>query len=75
MNSRDTGDYLGIDATQHARALGALVVTNLILLGYAVRMGAIFCGESVLREAIVKISDPRHLETNLWGFERGYSLV
>ena len=75
VNSHDTGDYIGIDATRHARALGSLVVANLILLGCAVRMGTIFCGDAALREAIKKISDPRHLETNLLGFERGYSLV
>jgi len=74
VNSGGTGEFLSVDASSHARDLGAQVITNLILLGYAVIMGAIFCGEEVMREAIKKVSDPRYLDVNVRGFEKGLTL-
>ncbi len=71
INSDKAGDYLHIDATTLAVQCGSQLVSNLVLLGYAVRHGSLFCGSTVMEEIIKTISLPRHLDANLQGFTRG----
>lgn len=71
VNTGRAGTYEGIDATAMAKELGSLLATNLVLLGFAVRNGALFCDEGVMRRVIEQTSRPRQVEINLKGFERG----
>ncbi len=71
VNTDRAGSYLHVDALGRAREIGSLVVANLVLLGFAVREGALFCDASVMEGVIREVSQPRNLEMNLRGFERG----
>jgi indolepyruvate ferredoxin oxidoreductase, beta subunit len=71
VNTNIPGDYYYLDATAIARDMGAVVVLNLVLLGYAVGKGRLFCGPEVIGRAIEKISNPKQLDLNRKGFEEG----
>jgi indolepyruvate ferredoxin oxidoreductase beta subunit len=71
VNAKTEGASLTIDATGSAREIGSLVITNLVLLGYAIKNEALFCDASVVEEVIKKVSQPRNLDMNLRGFEKG----
>jgi indolepyruvate ferredoxin oxidoreductase, beta subunit len=74
VNTDRSGDYLFIDATGQAREMDSLLLTNLILLGYAVAHNTLFCDAAIMRKAIAKVSNSRNRELNLAGFERGLEL-
>lgn len=74
VNTDRAGDFLGVDATEYARELGSLLMTNLVLLGYAITKGVLFCDASLMRTVIEQTSPPRQRELNLRGFERGLHL-
>jgi indolepyruvate ferredoxin oxidoreductase beta subunit len=68
----DTGaDYLHINATELAVECGSQLVANLVLLGYAIQHGSLFCDSEVMEKTIKRVSSPRHLEINLRGFRGG----
>jgi indolepyruvate ferredoxin oxidoreductase beta subunit len=71
VNTDRSGEYLFIDATNQAREMGSLLVTNLILLGYAVAHKTLFCDAGIMRKVIEKISNSRNRDLNLAGFEKG----
>lgn len=71
VNTDISGEYYNIDATGLAKKMGALLIMNLILLGYAVKEGSLFCGKEKLETAIRKLSRPDNLELNLKGFKTG----
>ena len=71
MNSDKGGDAEAIDATGLASVQGALVVANLVLLGFAVRQGKLFCDAADVEAVLTRISPARQLETNLMGFKLG----
>jgi hypothetical protein len=54
--------------------MGSLLLTNLILLGYAVANKTLFCDADAMRKAIAKVSNDKNRELNLAGFERGLGL-
>jgi indolepyruvate ferredoxin oxidoreductase, beta subunit len=57
-----------IDATRLARKQGAPVIANLVLLGFAVRQGGIFCDAATVEAVLRRISPAEQLEMNLAGF-------
>lgn len=71
VNAKPRGKGLAIDAIGVAREIGSLVITNLVLLGFAIQKEALFCDASVMETVIRKVSQPRHLDMNLRGFEKG----
>ncbi len=71
VNAAQPGEGERIDATGLARRQGALVVANLVLLGFAVRQGGLFCDASTVESVLKRISPERQLETNLAGFRLG----
>ena len=71
VNAAQPGEGERIDATGLARQQGALVVANLVLLGFAVRQGGLFCDASTVESVLKRISPERQLETNLAGFRLG----
>jgi indolepyruvate ferredoxin oxidoreductase beta subunit len=73
INREKNGDRESIDATRLAREQGALVVANLVLLGFAVRKGGVFCNEATVEAVLQRISPAGQLETNLAGFRLGFS--
>jgi len=75
VNTGLQGEYAGIDATACAKELGSLLATNLVLLGFAVRKGALFCDETVMRRVIKQASRPSQIELNLRGFEKGLAVT
>lgn len=73
VNTTMTGDYMGLDATGLAKENGSIIITNLVLLGYAVRQGGLFCDEDLMRSVIHKVSNSKNLDMNLKGFEAGFN--
>jgi indolepyruvate ferredoxin oxidoreductase beta subunit len=71
VNTGIPGDYESLDASKIAGEIGSLVVSNLVLLGFAVGRGALFADAEVFQEAIERTSPPRQLELNLKAFEAG----
>ncbi|MBN1662236.1 MAG: 2-oxoacid:acceptor oxidoreductase family protein [Deltaproteobacteria bacterium] len=71
VNTDLPGEYLHCDATGLAKDAGAVVAANLVLLGYAVRTGGLFCTAKQAENVIMRISSPRQLELNLKAFRRG----
>ncbi len=70
--NRDTnGDENAIDAAGLAREWGAPVIANLVLLGFAVRRGGLFCDAATIEAVLRRISPAGQLETNLAGFRMG----
>ncbi len=61
------------DATKLAKEAGAVVVANLVLIGYAVRNGALFCTAEQMERVINRISQPKQLELNLKAFRLGHT--
>ena len=71
VNSAAPGDYCGVDARRLAEEMGEPVATNLILLGFAVAKGGLFC-EAALLERIIREKIPaRFQETNLRAWRLG----
>lgn len=68
VNRDKEGEGEGIDATRLAREQGTPVIANLVLLGFAVRRGGLFCDADVVEAVLRRISTERQLETNLAGF-------
>lgn len=64
----------GIDATAIAKEGGSIVIANLVLLGYALRQGGLFCDAKIVEAAIRRISRPKELETNLKGLKLGLEI-
>lgn len=75
VNTNTPGEYMNIDATSIAKEGGSLLVTNLVLLGYAVGTGKLFCSAGTIQSIIEKISPPRHLDMNMKGFELGLNYM
>ena len=67
-----------IDATAMAHELGSLVVSNLVLLGFACSHQAFPFNCAAVKKVLKRISSPRALDINLRalteGFKRGNSL-
>ena len=68
INREKNGDGEAIDATRLARQHGAPVIANLVLLGFAVRQGGLFCGAATVEAVLRRISPAVQLEMNLAGF-------
>jgi indolepyruvate ferredoxin oxidoreductase beta subunit len=72
LNGSDSGQGVAaIDATALASAHGSLVIANLVLLGFAVREGGLFCGPDTIEAVLQRISPARQLALNVEGFRLG----
>lgn len=60
-----------IDATGIAQKKGALVIANLVLLGFAIRQGGFFCDAATIEAVLQRISPAKQLALNLEGFHLG----
>ena len=72
VNSALPGDYWNIDAQGMAARMGlAPVAANLILLGFAVKKGLLFCDPDLMERVITANTPARFLEPNLMAFREG----
>lgn len=67
------GEGERIDATGIARAMGNPVLSNLILLGLAVKNQALFCNADECEVAIRQLAPKKFVEQNLEAFQKGFS--
>jgi indolepyruvate ferredoxin oxidoreductase beta subunit len=73
VNTDVPGDYFSVDASRLALGAGSPALTNLILLGYAMRQDGFFCDADVAKKVLKKLSPAAHLEPNLKGFDIGFA--
>ena len=73
VNTPSPGKYAHCDATGLAKEAGGVVVANLVLLGYTVQTGNLFCSADLMKNIIKRISQPKQLDLNLKGFRLGLS--
>jgi len=65
------GEGLRIDATGIAREIGNPVLSNLVLLGFAVKAETLFCCADECETAIRQLAPSKFVEQNLAAFRRG----
>ena len=68
------GDYRSTDAAAVARALGAPVLANLVLLGFAVAHDLLCVSRADVEATIRAISPPKLVDANLAAFGEGLKL-
>lgn len=71
VNSDQAGEGERIDASAIARELGNAVLSNLVLLGLAVRQQALFCTAEECVTAIRQLAPAKFVEQNLAAFHKG----
>ncbi|MDT8420849.1 MAG: 2-oxoacid:acceptor oxidoreductase family protein [Desulfuromonadales bacterium] len=71
INAEKEGEGQRIDASTIARELGNAVLSNLVLLGLAVREKALFCSAEECEEAIRSLAPAKFVEQNLTAFRKG----
>jgi indolepyruvate ferredoxin oxidoreductase beta subunit len=71
LNSIKAGDYLNIDADGMARENGFLPGSNLVLVGYAIGKGVLFCNAEAAVKMIRKMSAPAMVDANIVSFSLG----
>ncbi|NCP78162.1 MAG: pyruvate ferredoxin oxidoreductase [Desulfuromonadales bacterium] len=71
ISSDQAGEGARINATAMARALGNPVLANLVLLGFAVKQGALFCRARECEAAIRQLAPEKFVVQNLQAFEQG----
>jgi indolepyruvate ferredoxin oxidoreductase beta subunit len=74
VSSAEPGPYRAVDAAVVARALGAPVLANLVLLGAAVAADLLCIGQAEIEATIRAISPPKLVEANLQAFHQGLLL-
>ncbi|MDX2480878.1 MAG: 2-oxoacid:acceptor oxidoreductase family protein [Desulfuromusa sp.] len=73
INSEKAGDGERIDASKIARELGNAVLSNLVLLGLAVKQQALFCNAKECEVAIKQLAPAKFVKQNLSAFHMGLS--
>jgi indolepyruvate ferredoxin oxidoreductase beta subunit len=73
LNTGASNAHPHIDATDLAAKMGSPLMSNLVLLGFALGYDQLFCTFSRVEELTGKISPPRFTEANLRALKLGYS--
>lgn len=71
ISTDNEGDGERIDAAGIARAMGNPVLSNLVLLGLAVKKQALFCNAEECEEAIRQLAPKKFVAQNLEAFQKG----
>lgn len=71
INSDKAGEGERIDASGIARQLGNAVLSNLVLLGLAVRQQSLFCTVKECETAIRQLAPAKFVKQNLVAFQKG----
>lgn len=74
INSDKDGEGDRVDGSSLAREMGNAVLSNLILLGCAVKKKKLFCNEDECINAIKKLAPAKFVEQNLKAFQTGLEL-
>jgi len=75
LNAASSQAHPHIDATDLAAKMGSPLMSNLVLLGFALGHERLFCGYSQVEEMTGKISPSRFREANLRALKLGYSAI
>lgn len=73
INAENQGAGIRIDASKIARQLGNAVLSNLVLLGLAVRQKSLFCSAQECEAAIRELAPVKFVEQNIEAFRKGLS--
>ncbi len=73
LNSSDSRLPLSIDATGLAEKSGSPLMANLVLLGFALRHGTLFCTYPDVEKVTARISPEKFRAANLAALKLGYS--
>jgi indolepyruvate ferredoxin oxidoreductase beta subunit len=72
VNSRAPGPYKAVDAQGLAAREGLPPVSaNLVLLGFALGLGELFCSPEITEKVLVRLTPPRFLEESLTAWRAG----
>ncbi len=71
INSPHNSDHISIDAAKIARNLGNAVLLNLVLLGTALKQGALIFTAEECETAIKQLAPKKFVEQNLTAFHKG----
>lgn len=71
ISAEKDGEGERIDATGIARGMGNPVLSNLVLLGFAVKQQALFCKAEECETAIKQLAPQKFVEQNLEAFQKG----
>lgn len=71
INAEKAGEGKRIDASAIARELGNAVLSNLVLLGLAVKEQSLFCSAEECEVAIRTLAPAKFVEQNIEAFRRG----
>lgn len=71
INADQDGEGERIDASGIARELGNAVLSNLVLLGLAVKQQALFCNAGECEAAIKQLAPKKFVEQNIAAFRKG----
>lgn len=71
ISTDKVGEGERIDAAGIARAIGNPVLSNLVLLGLAVKKQALFCSAEDCEEAIRQLAPKKFVEQNIEAFHKG----
>lgn len=71
ISTENMGEGERIDAAGIAREMGNPVLSNLVLLGLAIKTEALFCTADECKEAIKQLAPAKFVEQNLEAFHRG----
>ncbi|HVN22514.1 MAG TPA: 2-oxoacid:acceptor oxidoreductase family protein [Syntrophorhabdales bacterium] len=71
VNAGNAGDYVHVDADRLARNSGYPPGSNLVLVGYGVGKGLVFCEPEAAENVIRRMSGPVQVEANLASFALG----
>ena len=75
VSTPQPGAYRAVDAAAVARELGAPVLSNLVLLGFAVAHDLLCVDQADLEATIRTLSPPKLVAANLEAFHRGVALA
>ena len=73
INNTHNSGHISIDAAQIARDLGNAVLLNLVLLGAAIKHGALIFTAEECETAIKQLAPKKFVEQNLTAFHKGLS--
>lgn len=71
ISAEKAGEGERIDAAQIAREMGNPVLSNLVLLGLAVKQQTLFCTEDECETAIRQLAPQKFVEQNIEAFNKG----
>jgi len=73
LNAPSSDSHPYIDATGLAVSMGNPLIANLVLLGFALNHGTLFCDTTLVESVTEKLSPPRFREINLKALKAGFS--